>query len=98
MFQSVQHALYLPLGFSVLVGSVLGVWLFATGRRLDRVIQVVFAINALRNATRMLTVYAGWPLFPTAAYDAAYFAMVVAFYGPVAYWLVKRDDVGPAAP
>ncbi len=97
-FQSVQHALYLPLGFSVLVGSVLGVWLFATGRRLDRAIQVVFAFNALRNATRMLTVYVGWPLFPAAAYDAAYFAMVVAFYGPVAYWLVRRDDLGPAAP
>ncbi|HEX8109754.1 MAG TPA: hypothetical protein VF516_18610 [Kofleriaceae bacterium] len=45
-----------------------------------------------------LTVYAGWPLFPSAAYDAAYFAMVVAFYGPVAYWLVKRDDTGRAAP
>jgi hypothetical protein len=96
MFQSVQHALYLPLGFSVLLGSVLGVWLFATGRALDRVIQVVFVLNALRNATRMLTVYAGVPLFPAAAYDAAYFAMVVAFYGPVAYWLVKRDDTGPA--
>ncbi len=26
----------------------------------------------------------------------AYFAMVIAFYGPVAYWLVKRDDPGPA--
>lgn len=96
LFGSVQHALYLPLGFAVLVGSVLGAWLFATGRALDRVIQVVFVLNAVRNATRLLTVYAGWPLFPAAAYDAAYFAMVVAFYGPVAYWLVKRDD-GPAA-
>ena len=71
-------------------------WLFATGRTLDRVIQVVFVFNALRNATRMLTVYAGVPLFPAGAYDAAYFAMVFAFYGPVAYWLVKRDDPGPA--
>jgi hypothetical protein len=98
LFGSVQHALYLPLGFAVLLGSVLGVWLFATGRRLDRVIRVVFAINALRNAARMVTVYIGWPLFPAAAYDAAYFAMVVAFYGPVAYWLVKRDDADRAAP
>jgi hypothetical protein len=98
LFGSVQHALYLPLGFAVLLGSVLGVWLFATGRRLDRVIQVVFAINALRNAARMVTVYIGWPLFPAAAYDAAYFAMVVGFYGPVAYWLVKRDDADRAAP
>lgn len=97
VFQSVQHALYLPLGFSVLLGSALGAWLFATGRALDRVIQVVFVLNALRNATRLLTVYAGWPLFPAAAYDAAYFAMVVAFYGPVAYWLVKRDDPVPPA-
>jgi hypothetical protein len=91
VFESVQHALYVPLGFSVLLGSVLGACLFATGRKLDRVIQVVFVLNALRNATRMLTVYAGWPLFPDAAYSAAYLPMVVAFYAPVAYWLVRRD-------
>jgi hypothetical protein len=38
----------------------------------------------------------GEPLSPAAAYEAAYFAMAVAFYGPVAYWQVKRDDSGPA--
>lgn len=91
-FESVQRELYVPLGLSVLIGSVFGAWLFATGRKIDRLIQVVFVLNALRNATRMLTVYVGWPLFPAAAYDAAYFAMVVAFYAPVAYWFVKRDD------
>ena len=92
-FGSVQRALYLPLGLAVLIGSVLGAWLFATGRRLDRVVQAAFVLNTLRNATRMITVYIGWPLFPAAAYDAAYFAMVVAFYGPIAYWLIRRDDV-----
>jgi hypothetical protein len=91
-FAAVQHALYLPLGLLVLIGSVLAAWLFATGRRLDRIIQAVFVFHALRNVTRLITVYIGWPLFPAAAYDAAYFAMVVAFYAPVAYWLIRRDD------
>lgn len=91
-FGAVQHALYLPLGTAVLIGSVLAAWLFATGRRIDRLVQAVFVLNALRNATRMITVYVGVPLFPAAAYDAAYFAMVVAFYAPVAYWLIRRDD------
>jgi hypothetical protein len=97
-FASVQHALYLPLMFSVVIGSVLGAWLFATGRRIDRVIQAVFVLNVLRNATRLLTVYVGWPLFPSAAYSAAYFALVVAFYVPIAYWFLKRDDHSDVAP
>jgi len=93
-FGAVQHALYLPLGLSVLIGSVLATWLFATGRPVDRVIQAVFVFTALRNATRLLTSYAGVPLFPTAAYEAAYFPMVVVFYAPLAWWFVKRlpDD------
>jgi hypothetical protein len=91
-FGAVQHALYLPLGLGVLIGSALGAWLFATGRRIDRIVQAVFVFHALRNVARMTTVYIGWPLFPAAAYDAAYFAMVVVFYAPVAYWLIRRDD------
>jgi hypothetical protein len=94
VFEAVQHALYVPLGLAVLIGSALGAWLFATGRALDRVIQAVFVFHVLRNVTRMLTVYVGWPLFPAGAYNTAYFAMTVAFYGPVAYWLIRRD---PAA-
>jgi len=90
MFEAVQHALYLPLGFAVLVGSVLAVWLFESGRKLDRIAQAVFALNAARTAARHLTVYAGVPLFPTHAYEHAYFALVVAFYAPLAYWLWRR--------
>ena len=89
-FEAVQHALYLPLGFAVLVGSVLAVWLFASGRKLDRIAQAVFALNAMRTAARHLTVYAGVPLFPTHAYEHAYFPLVVAFYAPLAYWLWRR--------
>ena len=90
-FGAVQTALYLPLGLSVLIGSILAIWLFATGSRIDRVIQAVFVLNVLRNATRLVTSYAGLPVFPTAAYEAAYFPMVVAFYSSVAYWFVKRQ-------
>ena len=95
VFESVQHALYVPLGLSVLIGSALGAWLFASGRKIDRVIQIVFVLNVARNATRMLTVYFGWQLFPDAAYSAAYFPMVIAFYAPAAYWLVRRDALRP---
>jgi len=51
-------------------GTCSGAWLFATDRRIDRVIQAVFVLTVLRNATRLLTVYAGWPLFPSGAYTA----------------------------
>lgn len=97
-FESVQNALYLPLGFSVLVGSVLGVWLFSTGRRLDRVVQAVFVVNILRNALRQLTVYAGVNLFPSAAYEHLYFPLVVVFYLPLAYWLVTRSSGSDRVP
>ena len=96
VFEAVQHALYLPLGGAVLCGSVLVVWLFSTGRRIDRIAQAVFTFNALRNFARMLTVYVGIPLFPSAAYEAVYFAMVVVFYLPLAYWFVKRG--APSSP
>ncbi len=96
-FEAVQHALYLPLGFAVLLGSALGVWLFASGRPIDRVIQAAFALNVLRNATRMITVYIGWPLFPAEAYSAAYFPLVIAYYAPVVYWLARRDDPPPGS-
>lgn len=97
-FESVQHALYLPLGFSVLLGSVLGVWLFSTGRRLDRVVQAVFVINIARNALRQLTVYAGVNVFPSPAYESLYFPLVVAFYLPLAYWLIKRSSGNDRVP
>ena len=77
------------------IGSALGAWLFASGRKIDRVIQIVFVLNVARNATRMLTVYVGWQLFPDAAYSAAYVPMVIAFYAPAAYSLVRRDALRP---
>lgn len=89
-FEAVQHALYLPLGGAVLIGSALAVWLFSTGRRIDRLVQAVFAFNVLRNLTRLLTVYAGVPVFPDDAYAALYFPMVVVFYAPLASWFMIR--------
>jgi len=89
-FEAVQHALYLPLGFAVLLGSVLAVCLFASGRKLDRIAQAVFALDALRTLGRQLTVYAGVEVFPAHAYEVLYFPLVVAFYAPLAYWLVRR--------
>lgn len=96
-FEAVQHALYLPLGGAVLVGSALAVWLFSTDRRIDRIAQAVFAFHVLRNLTRILTVYAGVPLFPNDAYAALYFPMVIAFYAPLAYWFTQSRSSSAGA-
>jgi hypothetical protein len=87
-FQAVQGALYFPLGFSTLIGSVLMLFLFEVPPARNWVIRVVFAWNVLRIAARQLTGYAGIPLLPGDVYDAIYLPLVVvAFYVPAAWWL-----------
>lgn len=92
-FQAVQSALYFPLGFSTLIGSVLMLFLFETPPRLNWVIRIAFAWNALRITARTLTGYAGLPILPGALYEKIYlFGVVAAFYVPAAYWLFKVPD------
>jgi|SRR5688572_5256920 len=92
-FQAVQGALYFPLGFSTLVGSILMLLLFETPPRLNWIIRIVFGWNALRIAARQLTAYAGLPVMPGWLYEKIYFVgVVLAFYLPAAYWLFKVPD------
>jgi hypothetical protein len=91
-FRAVQAALYFPLQLATLVGSIVMFCLFAPPPRIHVVIRVALAINIARIATRMATVYLGVPLFPAAAYEHLYLVMVVLFYAPVAYWLVRLEN------
>jgi len=93
-FQAVQGALYFPLQLSTLIGAIAMLFLFETPPQINWVIRAALAVNVLRIATRMLTLYAGIPLFPTGAYESVYIILVLLFYVPVAYWLFKLDDPG----
>jgi len=88
-FQAIQGALYFPLLLAMLIGSLAIVALAKPPPRIDRVLQVAFALNALRIAARMLTEYAGIAVFPSAAYEQLYLAIVVAVHAPIAYWFVR---------
>ncbi|HWU87167.1 MAG TPA: hypothetical protein VN253_07830 [Kofleriaceae bacterium] len=91
-FQAIQGALYFPLSFSTLLGSVALFFLFETPPRLNYVIKAIAVFNILRIGARMMTGYAGVELFPTAAYEQMYLGMVVVFYVPAAYWLFRVSD------
>jgi hypothetical protein len=88
-FASIQHALYFPLGLSWVIGSVL-LCLALGERRIDRLAQFAFGLNALRLVLRMADVY----LFPPASHDplygALYLPLVVLTFVPIAIWLAKR--------
>ena len=91
-FQAVQGALYFPLMLATWIGSVL---LFVLFR--DRLLRAILALNLARITARLLTSYAHVPLLPTDVYEQIYLGLVIAFYGPLAYWLCKgRVSDGPA--
>lgn len=96
-FQSVQHALYFPLGLSWVLGSV-ALCLGLGGHRLDWLAQLAFGINALRLMLRMLDVYVfGGPHFDQ-LYGTLYLPLVYLTFVPVAAWLLlRRDDTDVAA-
>jgi hypothetical protein len=83
-FAAIQGALYFPLMLSTWIGSV-ALWIMFP----DRLIRAIVAINLARITARMLTVYAGIPLLPTAIYEQIYLGLVIVFYAPLAYWLLR---------
>lgn len=91
-FQAVQSALYFPLQLSTLIGAIAMFFLFDAPPRINHVLGAAIALNVLRIATRMLTLYAGIPVFPTGAYENVYFVLVLLYYVPVAYWLFRLAD------
>ena len=89
-FQSVQHALYFPLGLSWMVGSVL-VFLALGTEPLDWLARWAFGLNAGRLALRMLDAYILGPRFD-ALYGSLYLPMVVLTFVPLAVWLLGRPQ------
>ena len=84
-FQSVQYALYFPLGLSWLLGSVLVC--LALGR--DRVHWLAlwaFGLNAARLFLRMIDSYLIGPKFD-ALYGTLYLPLVYLTFVPLAIWL-----------
>lgn len=94
-FQSLQHALYFPLGLSWLLGSV-ALCMALGGHRFDWLAQFAFGLNALRLLLRMLDVYVfGGPQFD-ALYSTLYLPLVYLTFVPIVAWLLlRRDDTGP---
>lgn len=91
LFGSIQHAVYLPLGFSFMSGSTLLV--FALGeRRIDRLAQCAFGLNALRLFLRQWDVYVFPPANFDALYDVLYLPLVVLTFAPIALWLLLRNE------
>lgn len=89
-FASIQHALYFPLGLSWALGSVL--LCVALGeRRIDRLAQFAFGLNALRLVLRMADDYLFPPVSHDALYGALYLPLVVLTFVPLAVWLARRD-------
>jgi len=88
-FQSIQHALYFPLGLSWLLGSVLAC--LALG--LDRAHWLAlwaFGLNAARLFLRMIDSYLIGPKFD-ALYGTLYLPLVYLSFVPLAFWLWRSD-------
>lgn len=93
LFGAIQHAVYFPLGFSWMLGSVLLCFALG-GQRFDRLAQFGLGLNALRLVLRQLDVYAFPPPDFDALYEVLYLPLVYLTFAPIAAWLLLRrgDD------
>lgn len=96
LFGSIQHAVYFPLGLCWMLGSVLLCFSFGS-RRIDRLAQFGFGLNALRLLLRQLDVYAFPPSDFDALYGALYLPLVWLTFVPIAAWLLLRREAPLAA-
>ena len=94
-FQSVQSALYFPLGLSQVIASLL-VCVALRGERYDGWVRFAFGFNAVRLLLRMLDVYVIGPKYD-ALYSALYLPMVYVVFGATLVWLVLRAREGRVA-
>ncbi|UBB23738.1 hypothetical protein LAG73_10090 [Pseudoxanthomonas japonensis] len=89
-FQSVQYALYFPLGLSWLLGSVLAC--LALGRdRMHWLALWAFGLNAVRLFLRMIDSYLIGPKFD-ALYGILYLPLVYLSFVPLAIWLWRQKS------
>lgn len=89
-FESLQQALYFPLGLSWMAGSVL-ICFALGGGRFDWLAQAAFALNAVRLGLRTYDSYVLGAQFDD-LYGTLYLPLVYLTFLPIGAWLVQRDD------
>lgn len=95
MFQSVQHALYFPLGLSQVLASIV-LCVALGGHRFDWLAQFAFGLNALRLVLRMIDTYLLGPKFD-ALYATLYLPLVYVTFGAIVVWLCLSREKGNGA-
>ncbi len=89
-FQGIQHALYFPLMFAPMIGSVILLAIIPR-RRVHWPILAAFGINGVRLLIRILAEYLGWDLLGANFTDRSYLPLVYIIFGLTAWWLVTVD-------
>lgn len=90
IFQSVQYALYFPLGFAQVLGSI-ALCIALGGHRFDWLAKFAFGLNAVRLLLRMLDTYILGTRFD-ALYSALYLPLVYIIFGAIVAWLCLRRE------
>ena len=90
IYQSVQYALYFPLGFAQVLGSI-ALCVALGGNRFDWLAKFAFGLNAVRLLLRMLDTYVLGTQFD-ALYSALYLPLVYFIFGAIVAWLCLRRE------
>ena len=90
MFESVQYALYVPLGLAQVLGSI-ALCVALGGNRHDWLARFAFGLNAARLSLRMLDTYLLGTRFDD-LYAGLYLPLVYVIFGAIAVWLCLRRD------
>jgi hypothetical protein len=96
-FQSVQSALYFPLLFSQAISSVIVAWLFSSKPKLNYLIKIAFAVNAIRLAGRLggMFLHVKWL---NSFSSTLYLPLVILIFGLLIIWFIKGKQDIPAVP
>jgi hypothetical protein len=89
-FQGIQHALYFPLMFAPMLGSVILLAIIPR-LRVQWPILAALGINAVRILIRILGEYLGWNILGENFTNWSYLPLVYIIFGLTAYWLVRVD-------
>lgn len=86
-FQSIQFALYFPLMFSQMVGSVILAATFERSMRLNYLVIFAFALNGFRLAARILGMFLHINWFDSFS-NSLYLPLVFVIFGLIGIWLL----------
>lgn len=90
-FQGIQHALYFPLMFAPMIGSII-LLVIIPRLRVHWAILAALGINAVRLLIRLSGEYLGWNLLSANFMNWAYLPLVYIIFGLTAYWLVRVNE------